>query len=558
VAAAFAIRARAADRRGVAQVLLTPVKERACDREIVVIADAGGGPCSGPRGPRRSLILAGGPLRAAYHAGALRALNDASLSFHHVDATSGGALTQAMWLSGQTPEEMCERWSTLPASDLVSLMPLPVLSSAWDLPSIGDAERIVDVVLPHLGVELARVRAAQDVAGTLNVANFTHKTLEVVPHGAVDLDWLVAAFSAPILMPPVRIGRHQYVDASWTKSANLLEAVKRGSDELWVIWYVTNSPGYAPGLVRQYGHLLELRANASLFEEFACIRAINARIEAGEIVHGHQRPIRVHMVKPVYPLPFEPEYYLGRMDAATLVALGYRDAQRYLGAVKPGGVPLTPDATAMIDPPPGLSFREALSGPFTLGVSQPEEGAARGDASGTRLTMNISGFIRNIAAFASGGAIAAELVGSIELPGLMQPALAAEGRLRLDTRPESSVPVGMLYELVFQHAGTTYCLAGRKDFAAGTGDDPWAEVTTLAVRLHVGHNASGAVVGAGVLRLGAPHLLRLISSLGAPGTQTVGDAKAAIDLFGRTCLRGLWDRYSRYAVAPPDSGSRAV
>ena len=39
---------------------------------------------------RRSLVLAGGGMRVAYQAGALAALEEAGLRFHHADGTSGG------------------------------------------------------------------------------------------------------------------------------------------------------------------------------------------------------------------------------------------------------------------------------------------------------------------------------------------------------------------------------------------------------------------------------------------------------------------------------------
>ena len=43
-----------------------------------------------------------------------------------------------------------------------------------------------------------------------------------------------------------------------------------------------------------------------------------------------QRPVRLHVIKPQHPIPLDPAYYLGRIDAATLIDLGYQDACRYL------------------------------------------------------------------------------------------------------------------------------------------------------------------------------------------------------------------------------------
>ena len=81
-------------------------------------------PPQGDRGPRRSLILAGGGMRVAYQAGVVRALQEESLCFFHADGTSGGTINLAMLLSGLSPAEMGERWRTLNVKDFVSLMPL--------------------------------------------------------------------------------------------------------------------------------------------------------------------------------------------------------------------------------------------------------------------------------------------------------------------------------------------------------------------------------------------------------------------------------------------------
>lgn len=59
-------------------------------------------------------------MRVAYHAGVLRALEEAGLRFSHVDGTSGGIINTAMVLSGLTPTEMCDRWRSLNVKDSIS------------------------------------------------------------------------------------------------------------------------------------------------------------------------------------------------------------------------------------------------------------------------------------------------------------------------------------------------------------------------------------------------------------------------------------------------------
>ena len=155
-------------------------------------------PPEGYTGPKRSLILAGGGMRVAYQAGVLKALDEAGICFHHADGTSGGTINLAMLFSGLSPDEMCARWRTLDLNDFVSLMPLREYFKGFNMMAMGDADGIVKKVFPHLGVEVAKINAAQGMQGTFNVCNYSRKTNEAIPHDTVDMDLLVAGISLPI------------------------------------------------------------------------------------------------------------------------------------------------------------------------------------------------------------------------------------------------------------------------------------------------------------------------------------------------------------------------
>jgi hypothetical protein len=68
------------------------------------------------------------------------------------------------------------------------------------------------------------------------------------------------------------------------------------------------------------------------------------------------------VIKPEYPLPLDPDFYLGRIDASALIASGYRDAKRYLADRSENGVEWGPGATRMSDQPPGAAFVEKVDG----------------------------------------------------------------------------------------------------------------------------------------------------------------------------------------------------
>jgi predicted patatin/cPLA2 family phospholipase len=306
-------------------------------------------------------------MRVAYQAGVLLALEEEGLTFFHADGTSGGTMNLAMLLSGLSPAEMCERWRTLNVRDFVSFLRLKKYLGSLNWPAFGGAEGLKDKVYPHLGIDPGRIRAAQGIEGTFNVCDFAQKTNWAVPHREVDEDLLVAGVSLPMLMPAVERNGKSYLDAVWIKDANPSEAVRRGAEELWLVWCIGNTTRYRDGAFNQYVHMIEMSANGGLNEELAHLRA--------EL--GSELPT-LHVIKPEYPLPLDPDFYLGRIDASALIAMGYRDAKRYLASPSPAE--WGPSATKMRDQPPGAAFVEKVERTEIRVDFRDAEGFSSGEA----------------------------------------------------------------------------------------------------------------------------------------------------------------------------------
>ncbi len=405
--------------------------------------------------PRRSLILAGGGMRVAWQAGVLSALETAGLRFAHADGTSGGTINLAMLLSGRAPEEMCERWRTLRLRDFVSPLPLRQYLRAPRLPGFGGSAGIVERVFPHLGVDVEAIRSARGIEGTFNVCNHASKVNEAIGHREIDVEALVAGISLPVMMPAVRRGDTPYTDSVWIKDANLIGAVKRGAEELWVLWCIGNTPAYRDGSFLQYVHMIEQSANGVLFEELDRISELNDAIAAGHSPYGQKRPVIVHVVKPRHPIPLDPDFFLGRIDAATLVAMGYDDARRYLATMDAElGIALTPESTRMEDPGVRVSWRERYAGP--LG----------------RLELAVE--ITDAAAFGSAGRRQARLVGRIRAPGVGD-ALLRDGRVTLSDGE-------LVYEGALDTDGGEVRLHARRGSSRGA---PLAERLRSLRRMHV-------------------------------------------------------------------------
>ena len=63
---------------------------------------------------KRSLILAGGGLKVAFQAGVLQVwLDEAGLTFDHVDAASGGVFNLAMMCQGMTGLQIANNWRNM-------------------------------------------------------------------------------------------------------------------------------------------------------------------------------------------------------------------------------------------------------------------------------------------------------------------------------------------------------------------------------------------------------------------------------------------------------------
>jgi hypothetical protein len=466
-------------------------------------------------------------MRVAWQAGVIRALDEAGYGFAHADGTSGGIINLAMLLSGISAPEMCARWASLDVKDFASLLPpSEYLQSPTKWMAVGDADGLVHKVFPHLGIDVDHIRGVSSPEGTFNVCNFTTKTCEAISHRDVDVDFLVAGVSLPIFMPPVVKGAVTYTDAVWIKDANLMEGVRRGSDELWVAWCIGNTGSYGAGPLEQYVHMIEMSANGALFAELEQIAEINRRRAKGEALYGHSQPVRVHVVVPEYPLPLDPEFFLGGIDAHTLVAMGYRDAKAYLAAMSPEGVALDHRATRMKNPPLGFRFRERMRGRVSFGTEDHDA------------TVDAVVEVHDAERFFEDPAAGASVVGSIGTSTWRYPVFFSGGTFRVVASPGAGSEVR--YEVRFDLDGDELTLRAVKRLHDDPGFDLFGDVTTAHVTVLKGD----VEVGSGELRLGAGDLRRLLTSIRPSGAHGVVDRAGLVAKVGKTLLGDLWRSYT--------------
>ncbi|MBB5642045.1 patatin-like phospholipase family protein [Cryobacterium roopkundense] len=414
---------------------------------------------------KRSLVLAGGGMRVAWQTGVVKALAEEGLAFDHIDGTSGGILTTAMLLSGLTPDEMVRRWSALTVSNFSSGLPLPdYLKGPWSMPAFGDADGIRDKVFPALGIDPALIRTSSR-EGTFNVADFTHKQSIAFDARSIDVELLAAGMSLPIFMTPLRRDGVVYTDAVWIRDANVSEALRRGADEIWLVWCIGNTGYWGDGPLEQYVHMIEMSATGALLADFAEAAA------AG-------RDFVLHVVKPTHPLPLDPEYFVGRISSDSLMAMGYRDARRYLSTMTATGVPADATCTAMAEPAPGIRYVENLAA----------------EVAGSELTLALT-----VGLPLPGEPGTPELAGFIDYEPWGARAFLADGCVHIDG-PRITYSARVL------HDGAWLDLTARRDLTDNPGWDAFGDANTVALTMR------GATTDISAdLHLGIGGLARLVA-----------------------------------------------
>jgi hypothetical protein len=522
-------------------------------RKVAVSALAGGAaphvppmaPPTGYDGPRRSLVLAGGGIRLAYQAGVLIALEEEGLSFGHVDATSGGALNAAMLLSGLGPREMAERWRTLDVCDTVSFMPPESYLDPLKATAMASGAGFTKRVFPHLGIDIPRLRAATGVQGTFNVLDYARKTPVPIPHERLDTEMLVAGMSLPWVMPPVERDGRLYLDCAFVCDANPLEAVRRGAEELWIVWVLGNTGAYLGGMLNLYVQMLEMSANGALARDLEAIGELNERVARGEATGGRSEPVRLHLIRPQHPLPLDSELYTGRVTFGQLVDMGYADARRYLAERTPQGLPFTPETLMMTTPTsPGIAFNEVMKGPFVLGETDPRAARERGKREGTELAMHASVTVRDMDRFIADPQHLGSLTGSIDFGPFGSGIPAGQGVFNLFSPADDPKMKLMVYELPFSHGGKSYYLAGRKEVKDDPGFDLWSDTTTLFTVLHEGTDKTGPIVGAGVLSLGMADFAKVMAGVRVIDADSTVDIPRTLAKFGSFFAGELWNSYA--------------
>ncbi|MFC6064408.1 patatin-like phospholipase family protein [Streptomyces ochraceiscleroticus] len=494
---------------------------------------------------KRSLVLAGGGMKVAFQAGVLQVwLDEAGLQFDHVDGASGGNFNLAMYCQGMTGTQIADAWRhTNPLHGVdVNLGALLRGEALFSL------DRYRSKVFPRWGLNWPKIRAT-DREATFNVCDAGTHTIDIVEPRHMSEDLLVASVSLPMWFPPVKVEGHTYVDAVYLTDGNLEEAVRRGADEIWVIWTVSERGEWHPGLPNIYFQTIEIAANGHFRRIVRRIEENNAAIKAGR-PGEFGRPIELKILRGEVPVNYL--FNLGTDRLHEAVNRGVEAAREWCAAE---GISLRlpagpPDAVPAEDREPrSLSFKEAIKGFIGFDESDYDDGYRKGHDKNTRLTARLKISIDDIDMFVTSPQHEATVTGHIECEALGGMLTVDDGTFNLfvDTgRPESQQIRYFLHLHDPQHR--PYTLASRKVVVDNSWKYLWSDTTTLYTRVLDGtvqpaEDGSAKVVASGIISL---HLLDFLWGLTTFRAGGPLAAKPAVFArYGALFLNRLWDVYAR-------------
>ncbi len=470
------------------------------------------------RPPRRALILAGGGLKVAAQAGALQVwLDEAKLTFDHVDGASGGVFNLAMMCQGMTGRQIADNWRRY----------RPLVAASPNIPgallgpfgtSLLTADGLRKILRERWRLDWPAIRQYPGTA-TFNVYDFTHQRLEVVPAADMTEDLLVAAVALPIWFSAVGVGGRRYIDAVFATDANIEYALDEGADEAWIIWTVSRRGRWRRGWVNQYFQMVEACANSRLQIALDAITANNTQFEKGEPSRWG-RQIEVNLLEIEVPLHYLINFRSRRFARA--VDLGVEQARawcfendKWPGDTGPGS------ASA-----PGVLFSEVMKGDVQFGASDAEQPPRSSDWHPLTLKLNVH--LPDVRPEAD-GARAGELSGVVECEAFGGRRPITDGHLRLMGIGGAGVRT-MKYELTFRSgSGQAFLLVGRKDLHDDKGCDLWPDTTTLHTTITSpadDGNAADTTVAAGAVYITASTLVRMLFTFRTHSLGPIGSIRA--------------------------------
>jgi predicted patatin/cPLA2 family phospholipase len=226
-------------------------------------------------------MLAGGGLKIAFQAGVLQVwLDEAGIEFDHGDGVSAASFNLAMWVQGFSGTQIADKWRRFRPFAAVDVNWSQLLLKSFYAKSFFGLNPFRKKFFREWGLDFEKIRASARDA-TFNVYNFSKHILRPIEPAELTEDLLIATASLPVWFPPVQIDGDTYIDAVFNTATNLEEAIRRGADELWVIWTTSRRGHWRNGFLGNFFGIFEATTNHAYKQMLARIAANNEAVERG-------------------------------------------------------------------------------------------------------------------------------------------------------------------------------------------------------------------------------------------------------------------------------------
>ena len=212
----------------------------------------------------------------------------------------------------------------------------------------------------------------------------------------------------------------------------------------------------------------------------------------------------------------------------------------------------------------GLKFTEKMVGPFsTADVDSDESGAKRGKADRSSLEFVLTVATDDLDRMLADATHEAALHGTVVAPELStKPMTVSGGVFNLFVNDDAKIHERNMRYRMKLHAeeGRTYYFEGKKRVQTGSLLKVWPATTTLYVKVHDGPDASGPIVGRGILRIRPADFARQLTTMQVTHAPDEATRARGLAAFGRLFAGELWANYGGLAshVLAPEMGSPAA
>lgn len=469
-------------------------------------------------------------MKVAAQAGVLQVwLDEAGIEFMHADGASGGTLNLAMYCQGMTGTQIANNWRSYHPLHNLQANWRGILEGPWG-ESLLRLDQWREHQLKRWGLDWQLITSSHRSA-TFNLYNFTRHELMCLTPAQMTPRLLTACISLPGWFPPVSEAGDRLIDSVYATDANLLETIRHGADELWVVWTVSRTGRWRNGWLADYFQIIEASANSNLKASLAAIDENNSAFANGRPCQ-FGRPITVRMLAFDVPLHYLLVFRTRQFRQA--VDLGMRQARQWCQQEGfPTVIAPSNQSGASDDHEGRLTFHEMMTGHVSFNQSAALDHGA--SPRRHRFSVDIRIEINNMGVFLDDVEHTARVSGTVTCEALGGNLPLTGGRVKLLAQ-DHEARTTMRYSLAFSDAaGHPLRFNGTKYLVHDGPLDLWVDTTTLHTRLT--NQQEDGPIAEGVLRLSFTALLRMMFSFRADGGRF--RRLATVSRFLRFFLGGL-------------------